>query len=163
MPLIEINFDGVIGPSHNYVALSPGKLASTLHAGNVAYPRAAALPGLEKMRTNIELGPKIGRANFGTPDTNSHTSDTSFPYHTLVLTISLPSSNTKAESPSVESQVRHEPEMERDSHRYQLPWCDRPKPQLCRPQSRQSGVQTGRRQCRLSSRSSVARARENAC
>src|SRR3546814_12189178 len=56
MPLTEINFDGVIGPSHNYAGLSPGNLASTLHAGNVAYPRAAALQGLEKMRANIALG-----------------------------------------------------------------------------------------------------------
>src|SRR3546814_16155358 len=56
MTLTEINFDGVIGPSQNYAGLSPGKLASTLHAGNVAYPRAAALQGLEKMRANIALG-----------------------------------------------------------------------------------------------------------
>src|SRR3546814_10044296 len=56
MPLTEINFDGVIGPSHNYAGLSPGNMASTLHAGNVACPRAAALQGLEKMRANIALG-----------------------------------------------------------------------------------------------------------
>src|SRR3546814_20363481 len=56
MPLTEINVDGVIGPSHNYAGLSPGNLASTLHAGNVAYPRAAALQGLENMHANIALG-----------------------------------------------------------------------------------------------------------
>ncbi|MFX8125981.1 N-succinylarginine dihydrolase, partial [Acinetobacter baumannii] len=31
--LIEINFDGLIGPSHNYAGLSPGNLAATHHAG----------------------------------------------------------------------------------------------------------------------------------
>lgn len=54
--LIEINFDGLIGPSHNYAGLSLGNLASARHAGGVSSPRAAALQGLEKMRANIRLG-----------------------------------------------------------------------------------------------------------
>lgn len=56
MPLIEINFDGLIGPSHSYAGLSPGNLASANNAGNIAYPRAAALQGIAKMRANIALG-----------------------------------------------------------------------------------------------------------
>ena len=53
---IEINFDGIIGPSHNYAGLSPGNLAATRNRGAVAYPRAAALQGIAKMRANIALG-----------------------------------------------------------------------------------------------------------
>jgi succinylarginine dihydrolase len=56
MPLTEINFDGIVGPSHNYAGLSLGNLASTRNAGEVSHPRAAALEGLEKMRANIALG-----------------------------------------------------------------------------------------------------------
>lgn len=55
-PLIEINFDGIVGPSHNYAGLSLGNLAATAHAGQPSYPRAAALQGLEKMRGNLALG-----------------------------------------------------------------------------------------------------------
>ncbi len=56
MPLVEINFDGIVGPSHNYAGLSLGNLASTRNAGQVSQPRAAALQGLEKMRANLRLG-----------------------------------------------------------------------------------------------------------
>ncbi|HEX7782695.1 MAG TPA: N-succinylarginine dihydrolase [Sphingobium sp.] len=56
MSVREINFDGIIGPSHNYAGLSPGNLASAHNAGAVAYPRAAALQGIGKMRANIALG-----------------------------------------------------------------------------------------------------------
>ncbi|MCM8556347.1 N-succinylarginine dihydrolase [Sphingomicrobium sediminis] len=52
----EINFDGLIGPSHNYAGLSLGNLASTRNAGDVSQPRAAALQGIEKMRANLRLG-----------------------------------------------------------------------------------------------------------
>ena len=54
--LTEINFDGIVGPSHNYAGLSPGNLAATAHAGQVSCPRAAALEGLAKMRANLALG-----------------------------------------------------------------------------------------------------------
>ncbi len=54
--LTEINFDGIIGPSHNYAGLSLGNLASAGHAGEVSHPRAAALQGLAKMRHNLALG-----------------------------------------------------------------------------------------------------------
>lgn len=56
MALVEINFDGIIGPSHNYAGLSLGNLASANNAGEVSYPRAAALQGLAKMRHNLALG-----------------------------------------------------------------------------------------------------------
>jgi succinylarginine dihydrolase len=54
--LSEINFDGIVGPSHNYAGLSLGNLASTRNALHVSEPRAAALQGIEKMRANIALG-----------------------------------------------------------------------------------------------------------
>jgi succinylarginine dihydrolase len=56
MSLVEINFDGIIGPSHNYAGLSFGNLASTRNTGQVSNPRAAALQGIEKMRANLKLG-----------------------------------------------------------------------------------------------------------
>ncbi len=56
MSLTEINFDGIVGPSHNYAGLSPGNLASAKNAGAVSHPRAAALQGVEKMRVNLSLG-----------------------------------------------------------------------------------------------------------
>lgn len=52
----EINFDGIVGPSHNYAGLSLGNLASARNAGHVSQPRAAALQGIEKMRSNLALG-----------------------------------------------------------------------------------------------------------
>ena len=54
--LVEINFDGIIGPSHNYAGLSPGNLAATRNRGLTAHPRAAALQGIAKMRANLRLG-----------------------------------------------------------------------------------------------------------
>lgn len=56
MTLAEINFDGIIGPSHNYAGLSLGNLAATAHAGDISHPRAAALQGVAKMRHNLALG-----------------------------------------------------------------------------------------------------------
>jgi succinylarginine dihydrolase len=53
---VEINFDGIIGPSHNYAGLSFGNLAATNNAGLVASPRAAALQGLLKMQHNVGIG-----------------------------------------------------------------------------------------------------------
>ncbi len=56
MALVEINFDGIVGPSHNYAGLSRGNIASTTNAGAISQPRAAALQGIEKMRANLRLG-----------------------------------------------------------------------------------------------------------
>ena len=54
--LREINFDGIVGPTHNYAGLSFGNLASARNAGHVSQPRAAALQGVDKMRANLGLG-----------------------------------------------------------------------------------------------------------
>ncbi len=54
--LVEINFDGIVGPSHNYAGLSLGNLAATKNAGATSYPRAAALQGIAKMRANLAMG-----------------------------------------------------------------------------------------------------------
>ena len=56
MTLVEINFDGIVGPSHNYAGLAPGNLAATSNAGTRSRPRAAALQGIAKMRANLRLG-----------------------------------------------------------------------------------------------------------
>jgi succinylarginine dihydrolase len=47
----EYNFDGIVGPTHNYAGLSHGNLASAKNKLSVSNPRAAALEGLEKMDT----------------------------------------------------------------------------------------------------------------
>src|SRR5256885_12833711 len=56
MALVEMNFDGIVGPSHNYAGLSFGNVASMRHAGKVSEPRRAALEGIDKMRASIALG-----------------------------------------------------------------------------------------------------------
>ncbi len=52
----ETNFDGLIGPTHNYAGLSPGNVASATNAGGTSLPKAAALQGLSKMKTLMDLG-----------------------------------------------------------------------------------------------------------
>ncbi|MFG0313664.1 MAG: N-succinylarginine dihydrolase [Phycisphaerales bacterium] len=52
----EVNFDGLIGPTHNYAGLSPGNIASASNAGGISRPKAAALQGLAKMNTLRSLG-----------------------------------------------------------------------------------------------------------
>jgi succinylarginine dihydrolase len=54
--LREIQFDGLVGPSHNYAGLSLGNLAATRNAGATSRPRDAALEGLAKMRAVLDLG-----------------------------------------------------------------------------------------------------------
>ena len=56
MALREINFEGIVGPSHNYAGLSFGNVASMSHGGQLSKPRAAALQGIDKMRANLALG-----------------------------------------------------------------------------------------------------------
>ena len=56
MPITEINFDGIVGPTHNYAGLAPGNLAASSNAGNRSRPRAAALEGLAKMRATMDRG-----------------------------------------------------------------------------------------------------------
>ena len=57
---VEINFDGIVGPTHNFAGLSLGNLAATKNAGAASFPRAAALQGVAKMRANLALGLKQG-------------------------------------------------------------------------------------------------------
>lgn len=52
----EYNFDGLVGPSHNYAGLSFGNIASSSNLRSVANPREAALQGLAKMRALAVLG-----------------------------------------------------------------------------------------------------------
>ncbi|MDC1043021.1 N-succinylarginine dihydrolase [Gammaproteobacteria bacterium] len=52
----EINFDGLIGPTHNYAGLSQGNLASQKHLNQASNPQAAALQGLDKMRLIMDQG-----------------------------------------------------------------------------------------------------------
>jgi len=52
----EMNFDGLVGPTHNYAGLSRGNLASNKNSGRVSNPRAAALQGIGKMRVLLDLG-----------------------------------------------------------------------------------------------------------
>ncbi|MDR5865312.1 N-succinylarginine dihydrolase [Halomonas koreensis] len=52
----EVNFDGLVGPTHNYSGLAHGNVASMTHEGLVANPREAALQGLEKMKSLMDAG-----------------------------------------------------------------------------------------------------------
>ncbi len=53
---LEANYDGLVGPTHNYGGLSAGNFASERHSGDVSNPRAAALQGLAKMRALHDMG-----------------------------------------------------------------------------------------------------------
>ena len=56
MSTSEFNFDGLIGPTHNYAGLSFGNVASETHRNQPSSPRAAALQGLAKMKYVADLG-----------------------------------------------------------------------------------------------------------
>jgi len=53
---VEANCDGLVGPTHSYVGLSPGNIASQTNAGEASNPRAAVLEGLTKMRKLADWG-----------------------------------------------------------------------------------------------------------
>ncbi len=53
---VEVNFDGLIGSTHNYGGLSRGNIASANNALQVSMPKQAALQGLKKMRYLQSLG-----------------------------------------------------------------------------------------------------------
>ncbi len=55
-PVLEYQFDGLVGPTHNYAGLSPGNVASAANEGQPSNPRRAALEGLAKMRFVRDLG-----------------------------------------------------------------------------------------------------------
>ena len=52
----EMNFDGLVGPTHNYAGLSYGNLASAKHKHQVSSPRGAALQGLFKAKALADRG-----------------------------------------------------------------------------------------------------------
>ncbi|MFN0063047.1 MAG: N-succinylarginine dihydrolase [Myxococcaceae bacterium] len=56
----EYNFDGLVGPTHNYGGLAFGNTASARHQGRESNPRQAALEGLAKMRFIDSVG--VGQA-----------------------------------------------------------------------------------------------------
>src|SRR6266513_2881760 len=56
MPIHEVNFDGIVGPTHNYSGLSWGNIASQKSKLSVSNPRQAALQGLAKMKFLMDLG-----------------------------------------------------------------------------------------------------------
>ncbi|MGH8807351.1 MAG: N-succinylarginine dihydrolase [Noviherbaspirillum sp.] len=52
----EYNFDGLVGPTHNYAGLSFGNVASSNNLNSVSNPREAALQGLAKMHALAARG-----------------------------------------------------------------------------------------------------------
>jgi succinylarginine dihydrolase len=56
----EVNFDGIVGPTHNYAGLSFGNVASSSHGGQSSSPRQAALQGLEKAWALTQMDLKQG-------------------------------------------------------------------------------------------------------
>ena len=53
---MEVNFDGLPGPTHNYSGLATGNLASEKFRSLASNPRAAALQGLAKMKALADRG-----------------------------------------------------------------------------------------------------------
>ena len=53
---VEANFDGLVGPTHNYAGLSWGNVASKTNVNAVANPKEAALQGLAKMKRLADRG-----------------------------------------------------------------------------------------------------------
>ncbi|GAC20416.1 N-succinylarginine dihydrolase [Paraglaciecola arctica] len=56
MKQFEANFDGLVGPTHNYAGLSYGNVASLNNASASSSPKQAAKQGLKKMKALAELG-----------------------------------------------------------------------------------------------------------
>lgn len=54
----EVNFDGLVGPTHNYAGLAHGNLHSVNNKNKPSNPRRAALQGLDKMKLMHDLGYK---------------------------------------------------------------------------------------------------------
>ncbi len=52
----EVNFDGLVGPTHNYGGLSQGNVASQRNGQQASNPREAARQGLAKMKMLMDLG-----------------------------------------------------------------------------------------------------------
>lgn len=56
MKHFEANFDGLVGPTHNYAGLSFGNVASQSNAAQVSNPRDAAKQGLKKAKALADMG-----------------------------------------------------------------------------------------------------------
>jgi succinylarginine dihydrolase len=56
MTTFEANFDGLVGPTHNYAGLSWGNVASESNVQGESNPREAALQGLKKMKDLADRG-----------------------------------------------------------------------------------------------------------
>ena len=56
MQQFEANFDGLVGPTHNYAGLSFGNVASKNNANATSHPKQAALQGLQKMKALSDMG-----------------------------------------------------------------------------------------------------------
>ena len=54
----EVNFDGLVGPTHNYAGLAQGNVHSANNKSKPSNPRQAALQGLDKMKLMHDLGYK---------------------------------------------------------------------------------------------------------
>jgi len=54
----EVNFDGLVGPTHNYAGLSVGNVASLKNAAQKSNPKQGALQGLAKMKALSDMGLK---------------------------------------------------------------------------------------------------------
>lgn len=52
----EANFDGLVGPTHNYSGLSFGNVASFNNSARASNPKAAAKQGLVKMKALADIG-----------------------------------------------------------------------------------------------------------
>ncbi|BBR55183.1 MULTISPECIES: N-succinylarginine dihydrolase [Pseudomonas] len=60
MKSYEVNFDGLVGPTHNYGGLSYGNVASQSNSQQQSNPREAARQGLAKMKALADMGFKQG-------------------------------------------------------------------------------------------------------
>jgi succinylarginine dihydrolase len=60
MKSYEVNFDGLVGPTHNYGGLSYGNVASQSNSQQGSNPREAARQGLAKMKALMDMGFKQG-------------------------------------------------------------------------------------------------------
>ncbi|VAX35920.1 Succinylarginine dihydrolase [hydrothermal vent metagenome] len=56
MKTFEVNFDGLVGPTHNYAGLAYGNLPSASSRYSISSPKKAALEGLAKMSQCLSLG-----------------------------------------------------------------------------------------------------------
>ncbi|GEA11275.1 N-succinylarginine dihydrolase [Alteromonas sp. KUL49] len=56
MKQFEVNFDGLVGPTHNYAGLSFGNVASLNNANANSSPKQAAKQGLAKMKALSDMG-----------------------------------------------------------------------------------------------------------